>query len=138
MIFKYFIIIISFFSLCDAKEICSTGEISYIFKQKKVIQNLEFCFDKDKRDNYIYSKNCMGLSCKEVQNPHEKPLILSKYKHSIGSPGFKVCRELGGSPQIINFKIKNESHQGSRCIFNDTTFVSNNLLMKIWKDYILY
>ncbi|MCP4915233.1 MAG: hypothetical protein GY909_19085 [Oligoflexia bacterium] len=120
-----------------AEEKCSEGMIEYIYKKKKVKKKLNFCFDKDKRDKYIYSTNCKGLKCKPLLIPEKRPVNISHYKSSIGSPGFKVCRELGGSPQIIKYKFDKKWNQSSRCIFNDSTFASNNLLLKLWKGLII-
>lgn len=121
-----------------AGENCTKGSIKYTHNKESKQENIVFCFDEDKRDKFIYSKNCKGLKCDQVKEPWRKGIDLGKYPSSVGSPGFKVCRELGGSPQIIEFQINDEEwNQSSRCIFNDDTFVSNNLLIKLWKPYIL-
>lgn len=120
-----------------AKEKCSEGTIQYIYKKKKIEKKLSFCFDEDKRDKYIYSKNCKGLKCKQLLIPEKRPVNIKQYKSSIGSPGFKVCRELGGSPQIIKYSFGKKWNQSSRCIFDDSTFASNNLLLKLWKGLII-
>ena len=122
-----------------AGEICSSGKIKYTFKQKEKIESVQLCESSDKYGEMIYSKNCKGLKCKILKEPFKRPVNLKKYAQAIGSPGFKVCRELKGSPQIIKYQInKSEWKQDSRCIFNKSTFVSINVLMEIWKDFILY
>ena len=120
-------------------EQCGKGVIKFTYKnQEKQIDEV-FCYDEDRFDQYIYSKDCSSLACKELVNPAARPISLRSYPSTVGSPGFKICRELGGSPQIIEFQFKSTDwHQSSRCIFSNNTFVSNNLLIKLWKPYILY
>tara|TARA_R110002072_G_scaffold534_7_gene4219 strand:+ start:115086 stop:115481 length:396 start_codon:yes stop_codon:yes gene_type:complete len=122
-----------------ALEECNVGTIEFTNKQKKIQKKMSFCFDQDKRDKYIYSKNCKGLKCKPLLLPEKRPVDISKYKFSVGSPGFKVCRELKGSPQIIKYQLGKDKkwNQSARCIFDDETFVSTNLLFKIWKGLII-
>lgn len=138
MLIKSILITILLSSIGFAKESCTKGSIRYIHNKKIKKENIVFCIDQDKRDKFIYSKNCKGLMCDQVKEPWRKGIDLGKYPSSVGSPGFKVCRELGGSPQIIEFQINDgEWNQSSRCMFNNKTFVSNNLLIKLWKPYIL-
>ncbi|EQC47592.1 hypothetical protein [Bacteriovorax sp. Seq25_V] len=118
-------------------EICGKGEITYFDTGKKISNSLSFCFDKDERSEFIYSKDCSKLKCKVLQNPKDRPVALMRYKSSIGSPGFKVCRELGGTPQIVEFSLKQNTGKLGRCIFTNQTFVSNDLLMKLWKGFII-
>jgi hypothetical protein len=123
----------------SAKEVCSTGKIKYTYKQKEKIEVVDMCEDINGLGEFVYSPDCKGLECKVLKDPFKRPVNLKKYSSSIGSPGFKVCRELKGSPQIIKYQFKSKAwKQDSRCIFNKKSFVSNAILMKIWKDYILY
>lgn len=120
-----------------SKERCGLGVIKFTYKTKVKIEKEVFCYDEDKNNKFIYSRNCKSLKCKELATPAARPIDLSVYPHSIGSPGFKVCRELGGSPQIIEFKFNSSGwHQSSRCIFSNDTYISNDLLIKLWKPYI--
>ena len=126
-------------SIALAEESCKKGKIKYTYKKELKEIEMQYCTDEDSRDKFIYSKNCKGLSCEQVKDPAKRPINLGKYPSAVGSPGFKVCRELGGSPQIIEYKINGKDYweQSSRCIFNEETFVSNNLLIKLWKPYLL-
>lgn len=125
----------------DASE-CGPGKIKYIFNQKEVIKDIDLCVLEEKRGIILLSPSCKDQSCKEIMDPHKRPINLSKYSETLGSPGFKVCKELGGKPQILEFlfpsKYKKDWQQSSRCIFNENTFVSNNFLLKLWKGYIVY
>lgn len=136
---KLFIIILLFSPFVSGEEICGVGKIKYILKQKEVIKTVSMCENIKKFGEYIYSINCRALDCRFVKDPYKKPISLKKYARSVGSPGFKVCRELKGSPQIIQYQLNSkEWKQDARCIFGKSSFVSNHILMSIWKDYILY
>jgi len=134
--FRAIIGIILFSSSVSAEE-CGRGNISYYLNNKKISTDEKFCFDQDERSKYIYSQDCTGLKCKILKNPEERPVSLLGYKSSIGSPGFKVCRELGGTPQIVEYKLKEHQGKIDRCIFSEKTFVSNDLLMKLWKGFVI-
>jgi hypothetical protein len=121
----------------SASETCGPSQIEYIEDQKKVAVYTELCVSKDERGQLFYSKNCAQMNCSILKKESLKFISLEEYEPSIGSPGFKVCRELGGLPQIIDYNFKDQWHQGSRCIFDKDTFVSNDLLIKLWKDFII-
>lgn len=124
-----------------AEESCGPGKIKYTNKGKEVVKALSFCVQVEKRGILLTSITCKGGQCKELKDPHKRPVNLGKYPDTIGSPGFKVCRELGGSPQIIEYqypdKFKDQWKQSSRCLFREDTFASNNFLMKLWKPFII-
>lgn len=118
-------------------ETCTNVETKHVEGQDEKSSRTEACVRKDERDIYIYSKNCKGLECKVLKEPATKPVSLRGYKRSIGSPGFKVCRELEGSPQIFSYKYSGKWYKTDRCIFEDGSFASTNLLLKLWDGYIL-
>lgn len=130
----FFIPLVSF-----ASEICKVGEIKYVHNKNDIIQKMEFCVDTTDNGKFVFSKNCSGSACKALSDPSSKPIDLRKYKSSIGSPGFKVCRELGGQPQLYfyRFDSKEEWQDDSRCIFSEKEFVSNALLFNMWQPYII-
>ncbi|WP_127717392.1 hypothetical protein [Halobacteriovorax sp. HLS] len=136
---KFGLIVAILISSSQAKETCSAGKIKFINNQKEKIEKLTFCTDSDKYGEFIYSKDCQGLSCNFLKDPYKRPANLSKYAKSVGSPGFKLCRELKGSPQIIQYQVNSDEwKQDSRCFFGKSSFVSINVLMTIWKDFIVY
>ncbi|PIK16127.1 hypothetical protein [Halobacteriovorax sp. JY17] len=120
-----------------AKEVCGVGQIKYIKNQKEIVQNLKFC--KESEGGSIYSQNCSERKCHFLKEPFKRPVDLRKYASTMGSPGFKVCRELKGSPQIIKYKFNDQKFwdDDARCIVDEKTFVSNSILLEMWKDYIL-
>lgn len=121
----------------SAEEHCEKIKIKYIENQDEKMTQVEACLDKDERDRYIYSKSCQGLKCRVLSKPEARPVSLKDYKSSIGSPGFKVCRELKGSPQIFSYKYLGKWYKTDRCLFENGSFASTNLIFKLWDGFIL-
>ena len=62
----------------------------------------------------------------------EQEIIAKKSEiiNPIGSPGFKICNQIKGSPQIIEIWNSKEWLSSDRCIFLDGSFIDNGSLMK--------
>jgi hypothetical protein len=69
---------------------------------------------------------------------NKSEIKIKDYYNRAGSPGFKLCRELGGVPQIFEFKklIKSDWQSVSRCLFSNEDFVEISLLTKEWKSFV--
>ncbi len=128
-----------FISSALAEEVCKDGQIKYVEKQKEIIKNVKFCKNKNVEQANIYSVNCSKKECSFLKEPFKRPVDLRRYASTMGSAGFKVCRELKGSPQIVQYKFNSDKYwdDDSRCIVDKNTFVSNSILLDIWKDFIL-
>lgn len=135
------VLLILLFSLpAYSAEKCEQGEVRYIHNKKSISQKLKFCVEETNRGSFVLSDSCSGKACKLLENPAARPVDLTSYKGTVGSPGFKVCRELGGQPQIFEYKFNSAEDwtKDSRCIFSEKDFVSNDVLLTLWKDYMLY
>ncbi len=117
---------------------CESVQVKIIFDRKPVYSKETLCSQKDS-DNILFyvSSGCAKGEC-EILKRKKSTLTIKNYYHNIGSPGFKLCEELGGVPQIFEFlKPKSALWQSTdRCLFNKD-FVEISLLTKEWKSYII-
>lgn len=117
---------------------CDEVETKIIFDKKAVYKKEVICIQKTS-DNMIFyvSKSCLDHQC-EILKRKKKKLVLKDYHHNIGSPGFKLCEELGGVPQIFEFAKDKKIglwQSTERCFFNND-FVEISLLTREWKSSI--
>ncbi len=122
-------------SLLQAK-ICENMNVRIIFDKKEVIFKEVICFIKTSDNMLFYlSKSCQEGRC-EILKRKKSNIKISNYNANIGSPGFKLCMELGGVPQIFDFSKDSLSWQSSeRCLF-EKDFVEISLLTREWKNFI--
>lgn len=75
----------------------------------------------------LYSANCQKAACLEKYKNRHLPR-LKGYSSTLGSPTFRLCRDLGGRPQVIDFKFGSQWHPLDRCLLDDKTFVDSGTL----------
>lgn len=130
-----------FFLLASTKlwaSSCDDVETKIIFDKKEIYKSEVLCLKKTS-DNMVFyvSKSCAEDQC-EVLKRKKKEILIKDYHHNVGSPGFKLCEELGGVPQIFEFaKDKKIGHWQSseRCFFGKD-FIEISLLTREWKSFI--
>ena len=125
------------FSIEASEKSCEKYNIKIIFDKKPIVSSEEMCSFIDE-DNSLYymSKSCLFYGC-EVLKKKKTRLVISNYLGKIGSPGFKLCNELGGVPQIFEFQKKSKAWQNTeRCLFNKRDYVEISFLTKEWKAFI--
>ncbi|OFZ16221.1 MAG: hypothetical protein A2Z20_00100 [Bdellovibrionales bacterium RBG_16_40_8] len=86
---------------------------------------VEYCYNENKTK--LLSKSCYQPKCKALN-------VIKKYKFTelfsqVGKPGFKLCRELKGTPQIIEFYVDKKPYKLDRCLFSDGSFVDTDHLL---------
>ena len=125
------------FSISALASDCNDYQVKIIFDRKAVITKEILCSQKS-TDNMIFyvSKNCFDKKC-EILKRKKIELIIKDYTSNLGSPGFRLCSELGGIPQIFEFTstLANLWQSTERCLF-EKDFVEISLLTKEWKNYI--
>lgn len=104
---------------------CEKGVIRETTDAKTVETKTTYCFNEDK--NILTSTSCKTLNCPLAFNT-KKNLDLSKLQNQTSNPGFNICRELEGKPQIVEFKVGSDWHRLDRCTFKDGSFVSTSEL----------
>lgn len=114
-------------NLCQAESFeCESGKISQVTFGKKKQTFSRYCYNADKTN--IYSEDCLEHRCMAFKNP--KRYLIDDLLSPVGKPGFKLCRELGAKPEIIEFSAKGKKYKLDRCLFDDGNFVDT--------DYLLY
>lgn len=106
--------------------ICSKGNIIYTEYQEDKIIKSEFCYNDEK--TILLSKKCKDHKCDAFKNQNTFPI--DEFLGETGKPGFKLCRKLGGKPQIIKFSVKKDLFKLDRCIFNDGEYADTGYLLE--------
>jgi hypothetical protein len=104
---------------------CVSGKISQIEFGKLKEESSNYCFNGDK--TVLLSKNCQQKKCRAFED--KRKFKISLLVSQIGKPGFKLCRELGGQPEIVNFFVQNRSYKLDRCLFKDGSFADSDFLL---------
>lgn len=117
---------------------CEEYNVRVVFDKKNILTKENLCLKKTS-DNLIFyiSKSCDLDKC-EILKRKKRLLKIPNYLGNIGSPGFKLCLELGGIPQIFEYQKKNLSspwQSAERCFF-ENDFVEISLLTSEWKHFI--
>ena len=113
------------FSLPDH---CISGQIRFTRYSKETVEKADYCFNSEK--TFLVSKNCVSKKAQCIalmSKRNEIEDLVSEY----GSPGFKLCYQVHGLPQIIEFYDGEAWVSTSRCFFkSDKSFINMDLLIK--------
>ncbi len=109
---------------------CVEGEIRQTVQGIENVRKSSYCYAMDMSE--IVSKNCRKQNCSayRVGKRYYAKELLSRN----GTPGFRLCRELGGEPEILSFLAEDTFHETDRCAFPDGAFVSTDSLMDFYLD----
>ena len=122
----------------NAKD-CFLGKLRYLKRGKRVVENSTYCFLKSikRKTPYIVSQKCYLKKCEIIKNgPH--PVVVTNSASNYGTPGFKLCEKLQGSPQLFEYKTKNKWFETGRCIFGHDSYVEIPYLIDTWQKFILW
>lgn len=105
------IIFLSLASTLAAAELtCLKGTIKKLYEMKEITEPSEFCTNAE--GNVLISKTCEKLDCLK-----DLPLAEVKFNTAgVGTPGFALCRKLGGGPEIVEFQVKEKWYKLDRCL----------------------
>ncbi|WP_413294786.1 hypothetical protein ACLSU7_06705 [Bdellovibrio sp. HCB185ZH] len=104
---------------------CEQGQLRETTDGKTTEIKAFYCYNEDK--TILTSKSCQKLDCKTAFKA--KFIDKSKVTNTTSNPGFNICRELKGTPQIVEFKAGQDWHRLDRCTFKDGSFVSTSELV---------
>lgn len=118
-------------------ETCEEVKVRIIFNKKAVITKEILCQIKTVDHMLFYiSKSCADNAC-EIMKRKKYRLLIKDYNSNLGSPGFKLCTELDGVPQIFEFSKGSDIWESSeRCLFGARDFVEISYLTREWKALI--
>lgn len=119
-------LILAFSVSAQAQELtCVSGKISQIEFGKLKEESSDYCFNDDK--TVLLSKNCQQKKCQAFED--KRKFKIGELFSQIGKPSFKLCRELGGQPEIVEFFVQNQSYKLDRCLFKDGSFTDSDFLL---------
>ena len=108
---------------------CFNGKLRYIAFFKVQIIQAKYCTNRDR--TALYSLSCKNKNCdafKQIFTINEDALY-----SEVGKPGFRLCREVGGDPQIIEFSANKKWYKLDRCLFtSDDSFVDTGTLLDFY------
>ncbi|WP_413560459.1 hypothetical protein [Bdellovibrio sp. HCB209] len=105
---------------------CEKGTLRETTDGKTTEMSQTYCYNQDK--NILASPSCKKLDCSIAFNTKKK-MSAAKLQNTTSNPGFNICRELEGKPQIVEFKVGADWHRLDRCTFKDGSFVSTSELV---------
>ena len=128
---SFFIVIISTSAIAQERiaEKCVDGKIRVVtFSETKVYRE-KICYS----DNVVnfHSASCKKQKCSAFKV--QKRYYIGEFIGAIGTPGFKLCREMGGAPEIVEVFAEGLWHSTDRCIFRDG-FVDTDTLLDFYID----
>lgn len=111
---------------------CTKGKIKKLLRGKETVETASYCTDK--KGTILISEACHKQKCLEKLKGVEFDLA-RETASGVGSPGFALCRKLGGSPEIISFKLGKGWASLDRCLLEPASnYVDTGHLYKvIWE-----
>lgn len=103
---------------------CVTGKLKKVEFNQEKIETIQYCYNAEK--NILFSKNCVEKKCSAFSDT--RSFETKDFLSSIGSPSFKLCRTLGGQPEILEFEASKQFYKLDRCLFKDGSFVDTGSL----------
>lgn len=131
LIFNKIIFIFLFFNTGFSKELdCINGKIEQTSYGKLITEQSSFCFNDAK--NLLISKECYKNHCEKELS--KRKFTIDELYSEIGKPGFRLCRNLKGNPQIITFYVEKKAFKLDRCLFSNGNYVDTDYLLSIYLD----
>lgn len=119
------ILIAGLFAHAEEPLQCEKGQIRSVTSGKVTVTDFKYCYDKATKSQ-LFSPNCRSKKCVAFDYPEE--LRFKEFIGPTGSPGFKVCRKVGGIPQIVEFSVSGKWYKLDQCVFQDGSFVNSDYL----------
>ncbi|MBL7545302.1 MAG: hypothetical protein JNL11_15900 [Bdellovibrionaceae bacterium] len=94
------------------------------------MEKLQYCFNEEK--TILLSKNCQTKKCSAFDYPYK--FKIDQLLSEMGKPSFKLCREIGGKPELLEFYVDNKPYKLDRCLFNDGSFVDTDFLLSYYLE----
>ncbi len=104
---------------------CSSGRISQVEFGKIKVESSNYCFNSDK--TVLLSRNCQQKKCRAFED--KRRFKIGELLSEVGKPSFRLCRELGGQPEIIEFFVEDQPYKLDRCLFKDGSFADSDFLL---------
>ena len=106
---------------------CHKGKLRFYSNQKITEEPSQYCTNSDATE--LISEKCYLQKCYQKIS---KVQVVGKYIP--GNPGFYICEEIGGRPQIVEFLVKDRWFELDRCLLKDGLYLDTGLLYKYNRD----
>ncbi|WP_413586805.1 hypothetical protein [Bdellovibrio sp. HCB274] len=120
------LLLIGLHSPAQAPLVCEKGYLRETTNGKTTEIAATYCYNQD--NNILTSPSCKNLDCPAAFDKNKK-IEKSKVMNQTSNPGFNICREIDGKPQVVEFKVGKNWHRLDRCTFKDGSFVSTSELV---------
>ena len=115
---------------------CVNGKIKWFKMGKEKYEKRSYCLFSYQDQSFFISKSCYQEPCLAKQEI-KKPIFVKDYYSEYGTPVFKLCKALLGTPHIMSYQWKGEWIASNRCVFKDSSYVQGAYLLIRWKEYII-
>lgn len=134
---KFILTLIICYSVSASAIDCKSFNTRYIDNKKTITKSENLCLLELNKVKKATSKNCLFATAKSCPFSKIKSgANLGTFIRDVGSPGFNICHELKGSPQIYDIKVQGQWEQFERCYWkNSKEFVDISDLIEIYKAF---
>lgn len=109
-----------------------SGKIKYVYGGKEESETATYCFSPD--FSYFLSANCREGGCLALEKKLGQ-IAERRLQGPLGNPGFRLCREAGGDPQLLEYYDGSKWRSNDRCFFlADRSYVDTGILVKKWAE----
>lgn len=109
---------------------CTKGTLRKDNFGEKTSLPSEYCYNADK--NSLLSKACLKKNCRAFKGPNR--YYISELTAEVGNPAFRLCHEVGGKAEFVEFLAEGKYYQLDRCVFSETEYADTDLLMDFYLD----
>ena len=107
---------------------CKVVKLHYIRAKKSIKKNEAICVHK--KNFALVSPMCLIRQCdifKKIKESGDRPGLTS-----LGTPDHRLCHDIGGVPQVIDYKWGSQSVERSRCLSKvDGSFIDTETLVAL-------
>lgn len=109
---------------------CVEGQLRLPLWKTNEQEKSAYCYN-NKRD-VLYSKNCQDKSClKDLDFASvSEDLLFGEY----GTPMARLCMQLQGRAEFVEFEANKKWHKVSRCLFKNGEFIDVDSLFYFYKS----
>lgn len=134
---KFIITLLFCYSISASAFDCKSFNIRYIDNKKTILKKEKICLLEINKVKKAASEKCLFATAKRCPFSKIKTgANFGTFIRDVGSPGFNICHDLKGSPQIYDIEVQGKWEQFERCYWKDSKeFVDIGDLIDIYKAF---
>lgn len=121
-------LILAIVASAEEFECLSGGKLRFLALGSRHEESSSYCFDKTRSlflSRSCHERECAAKKAKGCEVPAEK------LRGEVGTPGFKLCKAVGGEPQILEFHDGKKWWSMDRCLFlADGSYMDTGLMIQ--------